>query len=101
MDLAKHLTVADVRAPSFAPGGDMVGIHFGQLPNPCTVGIMADSAVWTVRNALFLRFRRLFCVDGFFSGLIEHTDVQQPRLQASAEDILIDAPLLLHEEVLV
>ena len=79
----------------------MVSVHFGQLPDPCTVGVMADSAVRTVRNALSLRFRRLFCVDGFFSGLIEHTDIQQPWLLASAEDVLVDATLLLDEEILV
>lgn len=56
MGLTKHLAVADVRATTFAPGGDMVGIHFGQLPDPCTVGVMADGAVM---DNLKCPFRRL------------------------------------------
>lgn len=98
---AEHLAVLDGRLPSFAPGGNMVSVHLCQFPDPRSVGIMADGAVWTVWNALFLGFRRLVCVNGFLCGLVENTDIQQARLLASAEDLLIDAPLLLHEEVLV
>ena len=45
---AKHLAVADIRAAPFAPGCDVVRVHFCQFPNPCTVGVMADGAVRAV-----------------------------------------------------
>lgn len=42
MRFAEHLAVLDVGGTAFAPGGDMVGIHFGLLLDAGGVGFAFD-----------------------------------------------------------
>ena len=45
---AEHLAVADVCSTAMRPGGHMVGVHFGELPDAGSVGIVADCAIRAV-----------------------------------------------------
>jgi hypothetical protein len=42
------LAVIQSGSATFAPGSDMVGIHFAQLPEFTFVGIMSKGTQWAV-----------------------------------------------------
>ena len=45
---AQHLAVADICRAAFAPGGDVVGVHLVQLPDPGFVRVVPKRAQWAV-----------------------------------------------------
>ena len=101
MGFAEHLAVLYGGLAAFAPGGDVVGVHFGEFLDAGAVGVVADGAEGAVGEAFGFGGSCLLGIDGLFGGLIKNADVQQARLFAAAQDVLEDAFLLLDVEVLV
>ena len=54
MRLAEHFAVGAVGGSALAPGGHMVGVHIGKLPDLILVCIVGYSTIWAVGKFLGL-----------------------------------------------
>ena len=57
--LTEHLAIGDVGSTSFGPSGNMIGIHFGELPNTSTISIMTEGTKGAITDVLFFGKSRL------------------------------------------
>lgn len=96
MGFAKHFAVFYVGCPSFAPCCHVVGIHFRQLVDTGSVGIVSQCTERTVGNTLFFSLFCLSFVSGSFSRFFKDADVEQFFIYFPTQYILVDiagAPL--------
>ena len=99
MCLAQHLAVLNICTTALAPSRHMVGIHFLQLPNALTVGIMADGAVWTVACSLGFGLVGLPLINLAHGGLVEQPDIQQLCFLTATKHILKDASAVSYKVI--
>ena len=73
---AEHFTVADVGGAAFAPGGDVVGVHFFRLPDLGFVGVVTYGAVRAIRYAFFFGVGGLLLIGIAFRLVVKDTDIE-------------------------
>ena len=88
---AEHLAVHGRTVATFAPRGDMVGIHLVELVDPTLVGVVANGAQRAVGLALGLRLLRLLVVRDPLGFLVEHPHGQQLLVGRAAQEVFEDS----------
>ena len=84
----QHLTVGYIGCAALTPRCDMVGVHFIELPYSRFVRVRAERAQRTVGNIMRRSVLRLLTIHRLFCSLVEHANVQQFSVRATAQNIL-------------
>ena len=99
MGSAEHLAVLGQAFAASAPCGNVVRVHFGELPYLAFIGSMADCAERTIRCAIGFGSCGLLGVDGLLGRFVEHPYIQELRILKAAENVFEDAATVLDVRV--
>ena len=84
----QHLTVGYIGCAALTPRSYVVGVHFIELPNTRFICVRAERAQRTVGNIMRRSVRSLLTIHRLFCSLVEHANVQQFSVRATAQNIL-------------